>query len=253
MIAVQSIVDKIKSALDAENSDRYLFDQDFKPAINHGIDFIVTVFDSAFAAKKFSEENLRDLTFIKVWQANMLSRIAFDESAVGHKLWTIFAVFPKPECFPSNSINPLVNQYQSRYIIDKTFRSSDFDAKRLTLEEWNESARNPFMEGNKVITHPSIVEYAYLNFSNYNSTTYTPTDGKEIEVRPSVAGEYVAMAYLKYPTPVALITDNVEFPNLLTDMITAAALNWISWKQGDGTTLNLVSEKDVQQLASMMR
>ena len=52
MIAVQTVVDRMKSVLDAEGSDRYLFDQDFKPAINSAIDWLVAVFNAAFSDKK---------------------------------------------------------------------------------------------------------------------------------------------------------------------------------------------------------
>jgi hypothetical protein len=61
MIPVQTIVDRVTSILDAEGSDRYLFDQDFKPAINLTKDWVVAVFNKAFADKKLSEENLKEL------------------------------------------------------------------------------------------------------------------------------------------------------------------------------------------------
>lgn len=252
MIIAQTIVDRIKASLDAENSDRYLFDQDFKPAINFSQEWLVAAFNAAFGAKKLSEESLRELTKIKVWQANDFSRIAFGASAVGHKLWTLFAVFPKPILHPSQGINPLTAPYQSSFQPDKTFVKSEHSAKRLTLEEWNENRKNPFVAGNEVITQSAIIQYSYLNFIDYSSTTYTPTDKIEIEVRPAIPKEYVALAYLKYPTPINLITDAVEFPDSLIDLMVEKCLSWISYKQGDGTSIYLVSEKDLIRLINFM-
>ena len=77
MIPVQNLVDFMKFELDAEGSDRYLFDQDFKPAINSAMNWLVSVFNRAFENDKLSSENLRDLIKTRVWVANNFSRIKF--------------------------------------------------------------------------------------------------------------------------------------------------------------------------------
>jgi len=61
MIPVQAVVDLMKAEIDSEGSERYLFDQDFKPAINSAIDWLVFVFNRAFENNKFSGEHLNDL------------------------------------------------------------------------------------------------------------------------------------------------------------------------------------------------
>ncbi len=61
MIAVQTVVDRMIFGLDAEGSDRYTFENDFKPAINSSVEWLQAVFNQAFADKKLTEENLRDL------------------------------------------------------------------------------------------------------------------------------------------------------------------------------------------------
>ncbi len=96
MISVNAIVDRMISVLDAEGSDRYLFDQDFKPAINSSIDWLVAVFNSAFADKKISEENLRDLIRTSIWQASTYSRIHLDDSddVLGYQIWSLLGIFP---------------------------------------------------------------------------------------------------------------------------------------------------------------
>ena len=54
MIAVATLDELIRSRLDAIGSDRYLFDQDIKPAINSAIDISVAMFNAAFASNKLS-------------------------------------------------------------------------------------------------------------------------------------------------------------------------------------------------------
>lgn len=249
MIQAQTIVDRTLSILDAEGSDRYLFDQDFKPAINSAVEWLVAVFNSAFANNKLSEEDLRELTRIKVFQANEQSRVKFDSAAVGEKLWTILAVLLEIDVYPSQNPPPLVDPTKSAYFDYLTYVSSDESAGRLSLEVWSENRKNIFKAGNDVVTN-GFKKYAYLNFFDYSSTQYTETG--EIEIRPSVASEFVAIAYLKYPDSIDDIGDELELPETLTDLLVQKTANFISIKQGDGTNLYGVTENDVNRLIAIM-
>lgn len=251
-IQVQEIVNRTTSALDAEGSDRYRFDQDFAPAINYAIEWTVSAFNDAFSQSKLSGESLRELNNVGIWQANNFSRIAFDESSVGKKLWTIIAVYPKPEVFPYKSPIPNPNKVLSEFIKDTSFVKSVYSAKRLTQEEWNDNVKNVFMPGNNIL-NGEMMEYAYLDSANYSSSSYNNPGIYEIEVRPSVANEYVAMAYLAKPERVSTISDSVSFPESLTNIIIEKVLNFIAYKQGDGTNLYGVTSADISRLISLMR
>ena len=101
MIPVQTIVDRCNFALDAEGSGRYLFEQDFKPAINSSIEWLVAVFNRVFAEKKLSEENLRELIKTRVFLASAFSRLNLDKDSLdGDSLWTILRVMPSPRVYP---------------------------------------------------------------------------------------------------------------------------------------------------------
>ena len=89
-----------------------------------------------------------------------------------------------------------------------------------------------------------------MNDFDYSSTGYA--EKGEIEIRPSVAGQFVAIAYLKYPEPITDIGDSIEFPDTLTDLLVQKTANYISIKQGDGTTLYGVTENFVQTLLAAM-
>lgn len=232
MILVQEIANRILSALDSEDSDRYLFDQDLKPSINGAVEDLVTMINQAFGEKKLSAENFRELLYVGIWQANSYSRVAFNSQDVGHELWTIDAIYPKPEVNKRVTTFPTQNNSVSKYRPDLSFVKSTQAAKRLTFEEWNENAQNLFSPGNTLLTG-AMAEYAYLDAANYSSTTYpSSTDKIEWTIRPDIPNQLVAIAYLKYPTPVTLISDSLEFPKSLTDLIVDLALNKIGYKQG---------------------
>jgi len=249
MIQAQTIVDRTLSMLDAERSDRYLFDQDFEPAINSAVEWMVALINSAFASNKLSEEDLRELTRIKVFQPNQFSRVKFDSAAVGEKLWTILAVLTEIQVTPNQQPPILPDPNVSEYYDYLTYVSSDESAGRLSLEVWSENRKNIFKAGNDSVLN-GFKKYGYLNDFDYSSTGYT--EKGEIEIRPSVAGQFVAIAYLKYPEPITDIGDSIEFPDTLTDLLVQKTANYISIKQGDGTTLYGVTENFVQTLLAAM-
>jgi hypothetical protein len=248
MIPVQTIVDRVTSILDAEGSDRYLFDQDFKPAINLTKDWVVAVFNKAFADKKLSEENLKELVQTKVWTTSTFSRVRIDPSVVN--VWSILGIKPKPTVYPASSVPTVgASPDTSTLELGVSYISSDFSARRLTVEEWNENKNNIFEAGNNISTI-SFTEYAYLNQGDYSSINYT-TAG-ELEVRPEVPTEFVAITYLRYPADITVIGDSLEFPQTLTDLVVNKVLNYISFKQGDQTNLFSVSGQEVATLAKLM-
>lgn len=253
-ITVQKIHNRILSTLDSEGSDRYTFDQDTKYAINAAMEILITWCNAAFGEKKLSPEALRELVYVKVWQASQYSRIAFNATDVGHEFWTIFGVYPDIKTNNGFSGSSLTNKSESKFRGDVSFLSSEKSAKRLNFEEWNQNVRNAFMPGNTLLTQNALVDYAYLDFANYTSTSYDAggKDKVEIEVRPAVPGKLVALAYLKYPTQVNVIGDSIEFPESLTELMVEIACNKISWKQGDSTNLYGISMQNINRLVSLI-
>lgn len=253
-ILVSTIVNQTAADLDAEGSDRYLFDQDYLPAINSAIDTVVSLFNAAFAADKLSPEQLRELTKVRIWQASMYSRVSYNETDTGDSLWTVVAVYPKPTTNKLASSGSSSSPSTSKFRGDISFIKSDNSAKRLTLEEWNENRLNVFMPGNDLLSNTALIEYAYLDFADYSSTSYTGNNNlPEIQIRPEIPNQLVAISYIKTPNRISTIGDSVEFPPSLTRLIVDITLNYISYKQGDQTTLFAVSEQNVNKLINLMR
>jgi len=249
-ILAQSIVDRLEATLDAEGNDYYTFAQDFKPAINNGVEWLISVINFAYGAKKIGEEIFRELSFTRVFQASFFNRINFVKADLGHDVWTILAVMPKPAVNPSVlTPNTLADLEDSEYDNRVSHVSSDFSADRASVEEWAQGKNNPFKKGNVIMENcADLKNYAYLNFSNYTSSFYTLSVPEEIEVRPSVANEFVTVIYAKVPTPITLIGDSIEFPEMLTNLLYEKALQYVARKQGDNTTITTVTDKDISVL-----
>lgn len=249
-IPVNNIVASMASQLDAEGSDRYTFAQDYVYAINYAINFSVAVFNRAFADNKISPESLRELTRVKIWQASQYSRVNYDPADTGHNLWTLLAIYPDAIVNGNAGVIP-ASPEKSIYRPNLSYLSADKSAKRLSFEQWNSTKKNIFIQGNNTL-QGELKEYAYLDMADYNSSTYTVST-PEFEIRPSVAGKIVAMAYLKSPNEISTINDNIEFPDTMFDFLTQQALRYIAHKQGDQTTLYMVTSNEINQLATLFR
>lgn len=252
-IQVQTINDRMLSLLDSEQSDRYLFDQDIKPAINGAMEILVTMFNEAFAANKLTPESLRELSKVKIWQCNNFSRFSISDTDIQGSLWTITSIYPLPVCNKGAGPIPQTDPSVSVFRPDLSFVSSQYSCKRLTLEEWNTNALNVFTPGN-LLLKGGLQDYAYLDPNDYSSTSYTGNPSQvEYTVRPDIPNGLVAVGYIKYPTQVQLITDSIEFPPSLTDLIVDISLSKISFKINDQTTLYGITNQYITRLVSLIK
>ena len=54
--------------------------------------------------------------------------------------------------------------------------------------------------------------------------------------------------YVAVPAQVTLETDIIPFPSTLEDLIYEKSLNYVSRKQGDGTNIFSVTDRDINNL-----
>ena len=249
-ILVSDIVSRCESALDAEGFERYLFDNDFAPAINYAKEWVVAAFNKAFADNKLSEESMRELVKIRVFITSPYSRINFNPAILGDNIWSVFAVYPEITYSGTLTV-PDYTKFISTFCPNASYTSSYKSAKRGTLEEVNQNRRNPFMAGNEVNTCEETRDYLYTFGVDYNGS-YTSNPTEELEIYPALNRQPVAIAYLAFPDDIDDITDTIPFPETLTNLMVNKALEWISYKQGDNTTLKMVSDEDVRTLVSLM-
>jgi len=252
MIPVLQIVERMNAALDAEGFERYTWDRDYRPAINYAQEWITGVFSSALGSNKFNEEALQDLTYNRIWKTNAYSRFVFQSSLVGHSLWTVIGIYPDCVITPDTDIVQS-DITKSVFSSKHSYVSSYNSAGRVTAEEMNINRRNPFFNGNEIITCPELRTYSYKTLTNYRGG-YTPAVGvsnMEIEIFPSYKNKILAMEYLKYPTPIVDEIDRVEYPLSIINMVVDKALNFIAAKQA-GIPLQQASEGDLNKLITLM-
>lgn len=245
MILAQDLRDQLLFALDAEGSDHYRDDLDIIPAINAAVKWLTTVVNSAYGQNKISEEFFRELSYSGVFRTSDASRVSLD--IFPSEVWTILAIYvkPKTELIAGIPTTPTPDVKQSYFLTEKLHLSSELDCKRLSLEEWARNKKNPFehgYDGAEICDELKI--YAYLSPINYRLQTIM----NEIEIRPSVANQEVTIFWAKKPEVVTSLSDQIDFPNSLFQLLFDKALSYIAYKQGDQTTLYMVSSADIQQL-----
>ena len=244
MIQVLTVIDRLKADLDSEGTDYWTFDRDFKPAINDGVAYLVSLINSIEGSNKFANEFFRDLTYTKVVIPTVLNRFFFDYASIGNfDVWSILSIMPRATVTPSGTpVSTDLPQYPSQ----TRFVTSDYSCKRLTTEEWYNNKNNPFMAGNTVqnMNAPELVEYAYLGFSDYFVNAK-----KEIEIRPSVVNTYVGVTYVVTPNPIAFDYEAIPFPTAATDLVVRATLRSLSIKMGgQKNDLYEISSTDLKTL-----
>lgn len=243
----------MRARLDDEGSQRYLFDQDYKPAIASAIDWLVAAYNYAFANNKLSEESLTDLLYTRVFQTSAFGEVVFNTTSMGHDLWTVVAVYAEPRTSPAAQPVTPGQDSESFLIPDHAFLGSRFRVRRKTLEQIAQVEASNFEPGSEAMAATEWREYAYAYIGRRSATGFL-TGGDGIIVRPEslVNKKYVGISYLKMPAAPQTELDLIEFPPALLNLVVSKALDYISTKQGDGTTLHQMSAADVSQLITAM-
>lgn len=182
MIYVSDIIERIESALDAESSDRYLFENDYKPAINYAQEWLVSLFNSAFSLNKLSEESLKELVKVSVFRTSDLSRVSMDEEEMNLKIWSVLSIFIDIQYRLRGNLPTQTDVSISQYIPNASYITANYQAKRTTLEKSIKNKNNPFEQGNSIVTCDDLIDYAYINFADYTGG-YSPS--KKILITPT--------------------------------------------------------------------
>ena len=233
MILASDVFTDVRSLLDDDNSGRYTEAKDLVPAINQAIDYLVTVFNSAFEQKKISPEVLRDLSTTKILDAVGVSTKRVDLTDITN-LWSVFGVDPAPTTTGDPEV---LSDSANRW------------ATRLTLEQWNDALADPFSPGSGISILSDFVRPGYIGPGQFLG------DGKSyILIRPvSVfTSDTVCIWYLKNPTKVTSGTSNIEFPRSLHAILVDKTLNMLSLQHGPESTYPKATDKEVTQLLQLM-
>lgn len=272
MILTSDIVSSLKSRLDAEGSDYYNFDNNFKPAINESIRFILSLMDYAVEQNKVVTEALYPLQKAVVYQLSSYSRFTFDDieegQAGGQNMWSIRSVNPLPRTNAKPNVTPLVQTDTTRSLkrSDLVHVSSNYACKRLTKEEWEMNAQNPFKPGNTIIRCSTLdngssdnVRFAYLNPYDYNvgqvqvEEEYNDAPAPEVEVRPYIPNKLVTVFLVSVPAPITTENDTIPFHSKLSNFLIEKCLQYIAYQQGDNTSIFQLSQAEISNIVTLFK
>jgi hypothetical protein len=252
MIQAQELRNQLAFALDAEGSDHYRDDLDYIPAINAAVKWLTNVVNSAFGKDKIGEEFFRDLTFSGVFRTDDCSRVSLN--TFPNDVWSILAIYINPETREiAGQTPPIITDDTNSYFLNNLLHKSSYlSCKRLSIEEWATSRPNPFEDGyDGDQLCDELKRYAYLNPINYENTNEGEI-AKELEIRPAVVNDNVTIFWVKKPTTITAIEDQIEFPESVFQLLFNKALNYISYKQGDNTTIHSVTDRDIALLLNVI-
>lgn len=252
MFTALELRNQLAFALDAEGSDHYRDDLDYIPAMNAAMKWLTSVVNAAYGQGKIGEEFFRELSYSGVFLTSANSRVSLD--VFPSEVWSILAVYVNPDTQVNIDLPvPVTNDTSRSYYLSNLIHlDADYSCKRLNVEEWAVNKVNPFEAGfDAEYVCPDLRRYAYLSPINYNGTS-TGFMSQEIEIRPRLINKKVSVFWVKKPNKILTINDEINFPNSVFQLLFNKALFYISFKQGDGTSINSVSNADIQQLLDVL-
>lgn len=252
MFTAQELRNQIRFALDAENSDHYRDDLDIIPAINAAVKWLTSVVNAAYGQNKLGEEFFRELSSSGVFLTSNTSRVSL--SVFPNEVWSILGIYANPTTrdIPGVPVPVTSDKNRSYYLPNKLHLSSTDPCKRLNIEEWATNYDNPFeagYQGNQICD--SLKLYAYLNPINYQG--YSPSYlTQELEIRPSSQNKEITIFWAKKPSQIVNLSDEINFPYSVFQLLFDKSLNYIAYKQGDQTNIYGVTSQDIQQLLTVL-
>jgi hypothetical protein len=231
MLLASDLVADLEALLDDENSERYSFDNDYKPALNGAVRYIMSAFDRAFDQGVLSPFIFNELLFGQKLTATPVTNEDASKFTVPDTVvWRTVGVDPAPVMDTDDYVMPGARL-----------------AKFVTIDNWGQAVDDPFAAGRGDVSD-DLKLFAYTQF-NYLDPGGTPT--KQLVVRPKPVGD-VALIYLRVPTKITLTSTTVEFPYVLYQALLMKAYQYVMVQAGrEGAAALQISDKDVQELVAL--
>ena len=226
MILASAIVADLEFLVDDENSERYGFDKDYKPAINGAVRYIMSAFDQAFERGILSPTIFGELLFgEKISPSAIVGLDASKVIVTFASIWRLVGVDPFPIFATDDYVGP-----------------SKGLAKYLTFDKAGNPEEDPFEAGSPQST--DVAQYSFTSLHTDASNTI-------LVVRPELDGD-CGVVYLKIPTIVTLTSSEIEFPYVLYQPLLMKAYQLLLIQVGSAAATGLqVSDKEVKELTSL--
>ena len=236
MILASDLQADLQFLIDDENSDRYDFDNDYKPAINLAVRYIMSAFDKAFERGSLSPTIFNELLTGLIFSTGTVLgedavKIGLTSSLiVTEKLWRIVGVDP----------TPIVSG--SEYVM-----AGARLAKFIPLIDSGGANEDPFEPGYSGVSD-DLNAYSFTHIN-----TIDPDGGaaQYLVVRPAPPGD-VGVIHLRTPSKVTAVDSTVEFPYALYQPVLMKAYQYMLFQAGKQPMQNIqVSDKEVKELVSI--
>lgn len=227
---------EIKRAMEAQlgtfGTQRYLDIPHYLPAIRAAQRRLNGLVEGVFAENKGGEEIFIEITETKVFQTDQAATVRFLESELGHKMWSIAAIYPEPETEPAPV--PAILPAGSYLRQDLDFvGSGQYFTRRITVEQAGPTRNNRFLPGNEVTASGPRRSYAY----------YLTNDRAKIIPQSISANRVVGVTYLRTIEPVQSMADSIPYPDRAFQLIVDLALNEIAGRQGSTALLDRTAQQ----------
>lgn len=262
MVPYQQLADLILSGVgvDAEGSGRYKPLNDIIPAANSAISRMVYAGNWMLANRKESEMMMGELQETRIFQTNSSGGMTLDgivPSGVVRrdpKIWTVLGIVAEPDLPAGTGI--IGDGEDTILRVDLVYKpggDNERPVKRVTIEQLARLRNDMEMPGNEVLAASKLRSYAYCMVGSRTDDDTVITGEREVVLLPRSRStrRFFAMSYLRMPAQITTVDDIIDIPESCLRILTDWALEYLSWKQGDGTTLNIVASKDAAQLFNL--
>lgn len=224
MILVSDLLQDMRAAIDADDTTYYREDRDYYPAINKSVRAVVALISRVLSTNRLSDDAVREIS--KFMIKDVASGSILIPPTDSKNIWTITLVAPSPTLTPEG------------VLLDYTDT-----AERMSTERWGKASGNPFEASNTIVSG-DLTSFGYIS--------YATEAGLIIKVRPNTDVTKCAIGYLEKVKTVNLPSDVIALPESVYQMVLEKALWFISYKQGDNTTLAQMSASEESTLITFL-
>lgn len=257
MINTLELWKAVLAQIGAEGTQRYTIARDGFYALNGAQKRVEALINGLLANNKGSEESLSELQETRVFQTNQYGGISLDaiSPTLSYTIWTVLAIYAEPlvnNASPNVPIGTPQTTYIRNDLVYLPGGPNERPVKRMTMEQVAKAARNPHLDGSELSATSEYRTYGYYMAGDRTNTDSVIEGGREIMITPrSISSRKLfAMSYLRTPPVITTIdiNTNIPFPASLFVIMRDLALNEISVKQGNRTTLYEITEREIARL-----
>lgn len=254
---VVELDESVTPVLGDQSTDRYDLDLFRIPAYKAAFKRLLALIYPFVANRKNSEEIIQELQYTRIFQTNALGGVPFIMpylvTQMGHDVWTIMGVYAQPNTNADTQpvYNPSSPPERAWWVKDRTWVPGGKPVKRMTMEQQAVAYNNESMAGSEAAANSPWTDDAYYLIGNRRSDDNGwLTTGWELQMTPASRynKKYIGVTYLKVPTEPTTINSTIELPRSMMVLMRDLALNELSVRQGNRTTLYQVTSQQVGEL-----